>query len=66
MLTFLQVPGRTQFKHIIFGPQLWSGYDEAYWPAVRDALEVKDAKGAQEQADKAARILKRAAERLLA
>jgi hypothetical protein len=32
------VPGREQFKHVVFGPQLWSGYDEAYFPAVRDQL----------------------------
>lgn len=32
------VPGREQFKHVVFGPQLWSGYDEAYFPGIRDAF----------------------------
>ncbi|KAI1923658.1 hypothetical protein LOZ12_000118 [Ophidiomyces ophidiicola] len=33
------VPNRTQFKHIIFGPQKWSGYDEAFFPAIRDVID---------------------------
>lgn len=33
------LPGRTQFKHILHAPQLWSGYDAAYFPGVRDALD---------------------------
>lgn len=58
------VPGREQFKHIVFGPQAWSGYDEAYFPAVRDALDVGDWALAQKQVDKAADILERAIKRL--
>lgn len=60
-----QVPGREQYKHIIFGPQAWSGYDEAYFPAVRDAIDAKDQKAVQFHIDKAARIIKRAAQRLV-
>ncbi|KAF1812824.1 carboxypeptidase [Eremomyces bilateralis CBS 781.70] len=59
------VPGREQFKHIIFGPQLWSGYDEAYFPAIRDAVDAGDWALAQKQLEKAARILRNASERLL-
>ncbi|KAK2770019.1 hypothetical protein FQN53_005719 [Emmonsiellopsis sp. PD_33] len=33
------IPNRTQFKHVIFGPQAWSGYDEAFFPAIRDAID---------------------------
>ncbi|GIZ37314.1 hypothetical protein CKM354_000076400 [Cercospora kikuchii] len=58
------VPGREQFKHVVFGPQAWSGYDEAYFPAVRDALDVGDWKLAQDQVLKAARILQRAIDQL--
>ncbi|KAI5360512.1 putative PA domain, transferrin receptor-like, dimerization domain, peptidase M28 [Septoria linicola] len=58
------VPGREQFKHIIFGPQAWSGYDEAYFPAVRDALDVGDWNLAQEQVEKAAGILRHATAQL--
>lgn len=31
---------RTQFKHVIFAPQLWSGYEPGYFPAVRDVLDA--------------------------
>lgn len=58
------VPGREQFKHVIFGPQAWSGYDEAYFPAVRDAVEKGEWKAAQEWVVKIAGILERAAGKL--
>ena len=59
------VPGREQFKHVIFGPQAWSGYDEAYFPAIRDAMDVGDWKGAQKMVERAAEVLERAGERLV-
>ncbi|GAM87979.1 hypothetical protein ANO11243_060080 [Dothideomycetidae sp. 11243] len=59
------IPGREQFKHVLFGPQLWSGYDESYFPAVRDALDAADKDATQLQINKVAKILKRAAEVLL-
>lgn len=34
-----QIPNRTQFRHVVFGPQLWSGYEEAFFPAIRDVIE---------------------------
>ncbi|KAI9792782.1 MAG: hypothetical protein M1816_001514 [Peltula sp. TS41687] len=51
------VPGREQFKHMLFAPQAWSGYDEAYFPGVRDALDEGNWTLAQQQADKVAEIL---------
>lgn len=60
-----QIPGRTQFKHVIFGPQLWSAYDEAYFPAVRDALDAGNWTQAQAQLDKAARVLRKASGKLV-
>jgi N-acetylated-alpha-linked acidic dipeptidase len=59
------IPGREQFKHVIFGPQRWSGYDEAWFPFVRDAIEDKDWARAQKMVDKTARIITRAAEQLM-
>ncbi|KUJ07571.1 Zn-dependent exopeptidase [Mollisia scopiformis] len=59
------IPNRTQFKHILFGPQLWSGYDEAFFPAIRDAVEAGEWALAQQQVEKAARILKRASKKLV-
>ncbi|KAL9036311.1 MAG: hypothetical protein Q9214_006194, partial [Letrouitia sp. 1 TL-2023] len=58
------IPGREQFKHIIFAPQAWNGYDVAYFPAVRDALDEGEWELAQRQVDKAAGILSNAAKKL--
>ncbi|KAG0649864.1 putative glutamate carboxypeptidase [Hyphodiscus hymeniophilus] len=60
-----QIPNRTQFKHVVFGPQLWSGYDEAYFPFIRDAVEAGDWTLAQKQVEKAAAIIKRASAKLI-
>ncbi|KAI0171963.1 Zn-dependent exopeptidase [Hypoxylon sp. FL1284] len=59
------IPNRTQFKHVIFGPQLWSGYDEAYFPAIRDAVDAEDWPLAQKIIDKTAGIISGAAKALL-
>ncbi|KAJ9620448.1 hypothetical protein H2203_007654 [Taxawa tesnikishii (nom. ined.)] len=59
------IPGREQFKHILFGPQAWSGYDEAYFPAIRDHLDNGNWTGAQKYVDKAASILTKATKQLL-
>ena len=59
------VPGRTQFKHVIFGPQAWSGYDEAFFPAIRDALDERRWADAQKQLEIVAGVIKFAATKLL-
>ncbi|MCJ1335205.1 hypothetical protein MMC09_000473 [Bachmanniomyces sp. S44760] len=58
------LPGREQFKHVIFAPQAWSGYDEAYFPGVRDALDEGDWTAAQNQVEKVAGILEAASKNL--
>jgi hypothetical protein len=58
------LPNRTQFKHILFAPQLWSGYDEAFFPAVRDAIDEGQWDAAAEQVKKIASILETAAKKL--
>ncbi|KAI0485148.1 peptidase-like protein [Xylariaceae sp. FL0804] len=60
------IPNRTQFKHVVFGPQLWSGYDEAYFPAIRDVVEAEDWPLAQQIVDKTAKIITEAARSLVA
>ncbi|KAL8914942.1 MAG: hypothetical protein Q9171_000569 [Xanthocarpia ochracea] len=55
------LPGREQFKHIIFAPQLWDTYGTSYFPGVRDAVEEGEWELAQRQVEKAARILRDAA-----
>ncbi|KAI2783460.1 Zn-dependent exopeptidase [Daldinia loculata] len=59
------IPNRTQFKHVVFGPQLWSGYDEAYFPAIRDAVDAEDWPLVQNIIDKTARIIRDAAKALI-
>ncbi|KAL2022831.1 hypothetical protein VTK56DRAFT_4362 [Thermocarpiscus australiensis] len=59
------IPNRTQFKHVIFGPQLWSGYDEAYFPSIRDAVLSGNWTLAQLTVEKVAAIIKQAAANLV-
>ncbi|KAL9096706.1 MAG: hypothetical protein Q9165_001194 [Trypethelium subeluteriae] len=58
------IPGREQFKHILFAPELWGGYEAAYFPAVRDAIDAGNWTLAMAQVQKAANILTRASNRL--
>lgn len=58
---YAQVPNRTQFKHVVFGPQLWSGYDEAFFPAIRDTVEAGEWDQARRITAKTAAILRNAA-----
>ncbi|EQL36218.1 glutamate carboxypeptidase Tre2 [Blastomyces gilchristii SLH14081] len=51
------IPNRTQFKHVIFGPQAWSGYDEAFFPAIRDALDSGNWTELQKWIDKVSKII---------
>lgn len=58
------LPNRTQFKHVIFAPQAWSGYQEAFFPGIRDAVDADEWELAQRQVEKISRILKKAAAKL--
>ncbi|TVY25057.1 putative glutamate carboxypeptidase [Lachnellula hyalina] len=58
------IPNRTQYKHVVFGPDLWSGYDSAMFPAVRDAVVAEDWALAQQQVEKAAAIIMKASKKL--
>lgn len=64
-LTVAKLPGRKQFKHVVFGPQKWSGSEEQYFPFVVDAIDDGDWKLAQAQVAKSAKLLSRAADELL-
>jgi hypothetical protein len=65
LLTSLQLPGRTQFKHVIFAPQAWSGYDETFFPSIRDAMDAGNWMEAQKQVEKVANILSTAVSNLV-
>ncbi|KAF7589463.1 hypothetical protein BBP40_004261 [Aspergillus hancockii] len=59
------VPNRTQFKHVIFGPQLWSGYDATFFPAIRDSIDSRNWTLTQEWVDRVSGILNTASDKLL-
>lgn len=56
---------REQFKHILFAPQKWSGYDGYVFPAIRDAVDEGDYPRAQKAIDKAADLIQKAAQSLV-
>ena len=58
------IHGREQFKHVIIGPRKWQGYEGETFPHVRDAIDESDWKRAQEKVDRAAEIIRNAAEKL--
>ncbi|KOS21739.1 Glutamate carboxypeptidase 2 [Escovopsis weberi] len=58
------IPNRTQFKHVVFGPQLWSGYDEAFFPAIRDLVDAQQWSEAGRFVSKTAALIKQAASML--
>ncbi|KAK4189451.1 hypothetical protein QBC35DRAFT_530843 [Podospora australis] len=58
------IPGRAQFKHVIFGPQKWSTDGKDYFPSIRDAVTSGNWTLAQITADKVAKIIKDAAKNL--
>ncbi|KAK2066775.1 hypothetical protein P8C59_000563 [Phyllachora maydis] len=59
------IPGRKQFKHVVFGPALWSGYDAAYFPGVRDTVAAGDWAVANRTATRVAATLRAAAANLV-
>lgn len=58
------IPGREQFKHILFGPGKWGGEGEQF-PAVRDALEEGEWEVAMGRLERAAGVMRKAGRRLL-
>jgi N-acetylated-alpha-linked acidic dipeptidase len=47
------LPGRPWFKHSIYAPGLYTGYGVKTLPGIREAIEQRDWKQAQEQIEKA-------------
>ncbi|KAK4044163.1 hypothetical protein C8A01DRAFT_31765 [Parachaetomium inaequale] len=65
LLDLAGIPDRTQFKHVVFGPQAWSRDPEAYFPSIRDAIISGNATLAQLTVDRVAAILKQAGANLV-
>ncbi|KAJ0159389.1 putative glutamate carboxypeptidase [Colletotrichum tanaceti] len=51
------MPNRPQFKHVIFGPQAWSGGKPVTFAGIRDAVEASDWELASRLVEKTARII---------
>jgi N-acetylated-alpha-linked acidic dipeptidase len=51
------LPGRPWFRHYVYAPGYYTGYGVKTLPGVREALELRDWKGAEEQAVITARTL---------
>ncbi|KAJ5887987.1 hypothetical protein N7495_008028 [Penicillium taxi] len=60
------IPNRTQFRHVVFGPELWSGYDASIFPAIRDSINTGDWSLTQHWIDRIANVIHRASDSLLA
>lgn len=58
------LPGRSQFRHMVFGPQLWPDRKDAYFPLIRDAIVDGNYTAAQEGVQKVAEHIRRAARAL--
>lgn len=61
----LQIPNRTQFRHVIFGPELWSGYEASIFPAIRDSINTGDWSLAQHWIERVANTIHSASNKLL-
>ncbi|KAJ5493070.1 hypothetical protein N7539_001816 [Penicillium diatomitis] len=59
------IPNRTQFRHVIFGPELWSGYDASIFPAIRDTIRMGNWSLAQHWIDRVANTIHTASDKLL-
>ncbi|KHJ34681.1 putative glutamate carboxypeptidase tre2 [Erysiphe necator] len=59
------IPNRTQYKHILFGPQKWSTDGNIFFPAIRDAVDAQDWDLAKKQVEKAADLIKKASKKLV-
>ena len=57
------IPGREQFKHVLWGPRAWGEEAEAF-PGIRDAIENGDWRMAQKLSERAAKVIKRAGKQL--
>lgn len=64
-MIWLQIPNRTQFRHVVFGPELWAGYDASIFPAIRDSINTGNWSLAQYWTDRVADTLLFASDKLL-
>ncbi|KAI0113800.1 Zn-dependent exopeptidase [Hypoxylon sp. NC0597] len=54
------LPGRPWYKHLIFAPGLWAGYDGVAFPGITECLENGDVEGANGWIQEVAEVIDRA------
>ncbi|XXH01969.1 Vacuolar protein sorting-associated protein 70 [Hypoxylon texense] len=54
------LPGRPWYKHLIFAPGLWAGYDGVVFPGVTECLENDDISGANTWIQEVAKVIDKA------
>ncbi len=59
-----QLPGRDQYKHVIFAADANNALEASVFPFARDAIEKKDMDAAAKMIKKTADVLNRACENL--
>ncbi|KAE9569031.1 putative glutamate carboxypeptidase [Colletotrichum fructicola] len=59
------LPGREWYRHMIFAPGLWYGYDGVIFPGVVECMEAEDMKGAIEWIAKIVEAIERVTRLLL-
>ncbi len=61
------LPGREQFKHVLFGPGGWreDGHGGGEFPGVRDAIDIGDWVGAQRMVERVTSVISRAGRQLV-
>ncbi|KAJ5594840.1 uncharacterized protein N7459_001048 [Penicillium hispanicum] len=59
------IPNRTQFRHVVFGPELWSGYNASIFPAVRDSINAGNWSLSQHWVNRVANTIHYASNKLL-
>ncbi|KAI2464108.1 Zn-dependent exopeptidase [Annulohypoxylon bovei var. microspora] len=59
-LTKSGLPGRPWYKHLVFAPGLWAGYDGVVFPRVTECLENDDMKGANMSIQEVAEVIDQA------
>lgn len=60
----MQLPGREQFKHVLFAPSSSNALESSVFPFARDAIEKQDWGAAKEAIKKTADTLNKAADML--
>ncbi|KAI1390251.1 Zn-dependent exopeptidase [Hypoxylon trugodes] len=54
------LPGRPWYKHMIFAPGLWAGYDGVVFPGVTECIEDNDIEGANMWTQEVAKVINKA------